>query len=90
MQTTQENQTNLTGEIRAFIQKNYLFGDAATLGDEDSFMENSVMDSTGVLELVAFLEKTYGIRIGDTDLMPENLDSIQRVAAFVQRSRNAQ
>jgi len=89
MQTTQENETKLIGEIRAFIKKNYLYGDAATLGDDDSFMENSVMDSTGVLELVAFLEKTYRIRIGDADLMPENLDSIQRVAAFVQRSLNA-
>ena len=72
-------------EIRTFIVEHFLFGQAAGLADDTSFLEQAVIDSTGVLELVAHLEATYGIKVNDDELIPDNLDSIQSVAAFVQK-----
>ena len=56
---------------------------------EASFLEQGIIDSLGVVELVAFVERTYGIKCADEDLVPENLDSLNRVAAFVERKRSA-
>ena len=72
-------------ELRAFIVDNYLFGQALEFSDEDSFTETGIIDSTGVLELVAFLEERYGIVIEDGELLPDNLDSIARLAEFLAR-----
>jgi acyl carrier protein len=73
-------------EVREFVVQNFLFGqDNSGLTEEQSFLENGIIDSTGVLELVAFLEQQYGIAVGDRELLPENLDSIRNVAAFVSR-----
>ncbi len=73
-------------EIREFVVTNFLFGQEGTgLTEEQSFLESGIIDSTGVLELVAFLEQKYGITVGDRELLPENLDSIQNVAGFVTR-----
>jgi len=70
-------------EIRNFIVANFLYGQERAFGDEDSFMAAGIVDSTGVLQLVAFIEETYGIAISDEELIPENLDSIASVAAYV-------
>ena len=72
-------------DIRHFVVQNFLFGQDRDLSDEDSFFEQGIIDSTGVLELVAFVEEHFGIKVGDADLIPENLDSIQAVTAFIQR-----
>jgi acyl carrier protein len=73
-------------EIRTFIVNNFLFGDdKGSLKAEDSFLENGIIDSTGVLELVGHLEEHYRIEVKDSDLVPDNLDSIRKVASFVQR-----
>ena len=78
-------------EIRDFIVANFLFGqDAAGLTDDASFLEGGIIDSTGVLELVAFLEQQYGIAVGDRELLPQNLDSVQNAAGFVARKLEAQ
>ncbi len=69
--------------VRNYIVENFLFGDAGDLSDSDSLLDNGALDSTGVLELVAFLEQQCGIRVRDEDLIPENLDTIERVALFV-------
>ncbi len=75
---------SLAGQIRSFIVQNYLFGQPDhSLGDGDSFLENGIIDSTGVLELVAFLETTYGIRIADDELVPGNLDSIGSITRYL-------
>ena len=74
-------------EIKAFIVSNFLFGDAGTLTDDTSFMQSDTLDSTGVLELVTFLEKTYSIKVEDKEMVPENLDSVNRAAAFVARKK---
>jgi len=76
--------------IRAFVIQNFMFGQGAQLSDEESFLEAGIIDSTGVLELVGFLEATYGIAVADEDLVPANLDSVARVARFVERKRNEQ
>ncbi len=71
-------------EIREFVVTNFLFGQEGTgLTGDQSLLESGVIDSTGVLELVAFLEQRYGITVGDRELLPENLDSIQNIARFV-------
>lgn len=69
--------------IKAFIIDNFLFGAADNLKDDTSFLEEGIIDSTGVLELITFLEETYEITVDDEELIPENLDSINNVTAFL-------
>jgi acyl carrier protein len=69
--------------IKTFIVDNFLFGTADNLNDNTSFLEEGIIDSTGVLELITFLEETYGITVDDEELIPENLDSINNVTAFL-------
>lgn len=78
-----------TVAVRNFVVENFLFGDASVIIDDGmSFLENGIIDSTGVLELVDFLEQTYSITIEDEELIPENLDSIEKVVGFLERKRN--
>ena len=70
--------------IRKFVIDNYLFGEEGKLGDDDSFMETGIVDSTGILELVRFLESTYGIKVADEELIPDNLDSVKKIVSFIQ------
>jgi acyl carrier protein len=73
-------------DLRQFIVDNFLFGQLSeqfAFTDEDSFLDRGIIDSTGILELVAFLEQKYKITIGDDELIPENFDSITRVAKYV-------
>jgi acyl carrier protein len=72
-------------EIREFIVENFLFGNDDGLQDDTSFLEEGIIDSTGVLELVTFLEETYEIQVEDDELVPENLDSIDNVTAYIER-----
>ena len=70
--------------IRDFVVSTFLFGDGSRLGDETSFMENGILDSTGMLELISYVEQEFGISIDPSELVPDNLDSINNVAAFVE------
>jgi acyl carrier protein len=72
-----------THEIRKFVVENFLFGEKGNLEDDTLFIENAIVDSTGILELVMFLENTYGIKVEPDELLPANLDSISRVSKFV-------
>ena len=74
--------------IRNFIEENFLFqiGDQ-NLADDQSLLEAGVVDSTGVLELVAFLEDTFHLQIADKDIIPQNLDAVDSITAFVGRSQ---
>lgn len=75
-------------QVREFVVRNFLFGDASRLpADSDSLLEAGVVDSTGVLELVDFLETEMGITVADTDTVPANLDSISNLTQFVLRKR---
>ncbi len=79
--------TDYHKEVRDFIVSNMLFDDDSALANDTSFLETGVVDSTGVLELIMFLENTYGIKIAPEEMVPENLDSINRVAQFVTRKQ---
>ncbi len=71
-------------EVRDFVVRNFFYGDQSVpLADADSFIERGIIDSTGVLEIVHFVESRYGIVLSDDELVPENLDSIARIARFV-------
>lgn len=71
-------------EIRQFVIENFLFGQDKNLNNSQSFLDSGIIDSTGVLELIGFLESQYGISIQDDELVPTNLDSVERVASFVE------
>ena len=72
--------------LRQFIVSNFMMGlQAQTLGDDDSFLERSIIDSTGVLELVNFLEEEFSITVRDDELLPENLDTLNALEGFVTR-----
>lgn len=76
-------------ELREFVLEAFLFGDESeTFGDSDSFMEKGIIDSTGVLELVSFLEEKYAVRVDDEEMIPTNLDSIDNLASFIERKKN--
>lgn len=72
-------------ELQAFIVATFLFGDVGSLQDDTSFMRGGIIDSTGILELVMFLETNYKIKIENEEMIPENLDSVNRVAQFLER-----
>jgi acyl carrier protein len=71
--------------VREFIVTNLLFGDGAALQNDTSFLDSGTVDSTGILELIMFLESTYGVKIAPEEMIPENLDSVNRVADFLSR-----
>lgn len=71
-------------DLRQFVVDNFLFGREGELRDGDSFLENGIIDSTGVLELIAFLEQRFGLELEETDLTPDNLDSIDKVTRLVE------
>ena len=74
--------------VRGFIVDNFLFGtEDESLTDDASFLETGIIDSTGILELISFVEKTFEITIADDEMLPENLDSLDRISAFVLRKR---
>ena len=76
--------------IRNFIHENFILDEGDHLKDEDSLLEKGIIDSTGVLELVAFIEEKYGIMVEDQELIPENLDSVRNIAEFIMRKTMAQ
>ena len=77
---------SLEATLRGFILNNFLFGqNGHVLQDDDSLLEQGIIDSTGVLELVSFLERDYRLTIEDEELIPENLDSVANLASFVRR-----
>ena len=76
-------QVDVRSDIREFIVDNFLFReDRESVSDTESLLENGLMDSTGVLELVAFLESDIGIEIQDNEIVPENFDSIENISNY--------
>jgi len=74
----------LKDELRKFVTDNFMYGKPYEgFADDDSFIERGIIDSTAILELVAYLEKRYRITLHDEDLIPDNLDSVNRLARFV-------
>lgn len=78
------DQATIERDIRDFLAENFPLADESDqLGESDSLIEAGVIDSTGVLELIEYLEANYGIQITDEEVLPENLDSIERIGRFV-------
>jgi len=75
--------------VRQFIVENFYVSDPSELADDSLLVTSGVIDSTGMLEMIAFVETEFGIRIDDEEMTPENLESISRIAAFVARKRSA-
>ena len=75
-------------DVRNFVVENFLFGEGEKLKNDNSFLENGIVDSTGILELVSFLEEKYDLSIADDELIPENLDSLKNIDSFLKRKLN--
>lgn len=76
------------GTVRNFIVDNFLFGEGEVLKNDTSFMEEGIIDSTGILELVMFLEENFNIKIEDDELVPENMDNLNNISQFLKRKLN--
>ena len=72
-------------KIRQFITTNFYVSDAAALGDAQSLLDAGIIDSTGVLEVIAFLESEFGIEVSDNEMVPENLDAVDNIVGYVTR-----
>jgi acyl carrier protein len=75
----------LNQQIRDFVTSNFYVADPNSLEDRTSLLEQGIIDSTGVLEVIMFIESTFGVTVEDSEMLPENLDSIERIATFVAR-----
>jgi acyl carrier protein len=75
--------------VKEFISTNFYVSDPLLLEPDAPLVENGVVDSTGILEVISFLETEFGVRIGDEEMLPQNLGTIARIAAFVARKRGA-
>jgi acyl carrier protein len=73
--------------VRGFIASNFYVPDPSKLADEASLVESGIVDSTGILEVLTFLEQTFAIQVADAEVVPQNLDSIARIVAFIGRKR---
>ncbi len=81
---------SLHEKIRMFILENYLFtSDTAELNLDDSLLGRGIVDSTGMLEIIFFIEEQLGVKVRDEEMIPDNLDSVNKIANFVQSKRQA-
>ena len=77
-------------KLRRFILENFLFtDDEGALANSDSFLERGILDSTGIMEVILFLEEEFDVTVADEEMIPENLDSIDHLRAFVQGKQAA-
>jgi len=78
----------ITVELQKFVVENFLLGQPEeTLAEDSSFLENGIIDSTGILELIGFVERTFDLHMEDEDLIPANLDSVRKLTLFIERKR---
>jgi len=82
-------ETKIRAELTEFIVANYLFGDTTRMPrDDDSFLEEGIIDSTGILELIEFLQSRFGVEVSESETVPENLGSIASLTRFVMSKRS--
>ena len=75
-------------DLQSFFEENFMVEFPSDFGDEDSFLENGIIDSTGVLELILHLEESYNIKVDDNEVTPENLDSFHSLNNFLKKKIN--
>jgi acyl carrier protein len=79
---------DIKSQVRTYVTDNFVMGsNGARFGDGDSFLDLHIIDSTGFLELITFLEEKFGIQVEDEEMVPENLDSLDAIDAYVRRKR---
>jgi acyl carrier protein len=79
-------EVEIKARIRQYIAQNFLFSDNGfNLSDDASFLEEGIVDSTGVLELVLFVEETFNVEVDDEEIVPDNFDTVSSLAAFIER-----
>lgn len=79
---------SVADQVKNYILENILFSkDTSQLGQDESFLAKGIIDSTGMLEVIFFLEETFGIKVADNEMVPDNLDSVNKIAAYVTRKR---
>ncbi len=78
---------NVRGKIHEFIRTNFIFDDKRLLDDEESLIRNGIVDSTGILELINYLEEAFGVTFDDDELVAENFDSVDKIAAFLAKKQ---
>jgi len=74
-------------QVRTFVTSNFYVADPAALDNKASLLDLGIIDSTGVLEVIFFIEETFGIKVEDNEMLPDNLDSIERIANFIVRKK---
>lgn len=85
-----ENGTSIEKKVREYIAENFLFAsDTADLPSDGSFLDMGIIDSTGILEIIFFIEEGFGIKVQDSEMLPENLDSVNNIVRFVEARQNA-
>jgi acyl carrier protein len=72
-------------QVWQFVVNTFLFGDGSALTETTSFLQSGIIDSTGMLELVQYLERTHSISIADHELVPENLDTLSNIRRFLEK-----
>ena len=83
--TDNEASGNVAQRVRTFLVDSFLLGDDDGFANDESLLDSGIVDSTGVMEVVSFLEESFAIAVDDDELVADNLDSVDRLAAFVQR-----
>ena len=79
---------SIRDNLRTYVLENCLFTqDGTRLNDSDSFLETGILDSVGILEIIMFLEEGFGVKVEDQEMVPENLDSINNLVAYVERKK---
>ena len=77
-------------QLKDYIARNLLFSDNGfKYDDDDSFLEEGIVDSIGVLELVGFIEEAFGVVVDDMDVIPDNFDTVNKLTAYVQSKQNS-
>jgi acyl carrier protein len=77
--------TDIRSKVRSFIESSFLAGGGEPLADSDSLLQRQIVDSTGFLELVNFIETSFGVKVADDEMVPENLETIDNIDEFVRR-----
>ena len=73
--------------VRHYVEQNFLVGSDTPIGDGDSLLQMQIVDSTGFLELVNFIESSFGVKVGDDEMVPENLETIDNIVQYINRKR---
>lgn len=80
--------SEIESKIRQFLAENFILSEQLNqLGSDDSFLESGIIDSTGILELIFFVEEQFGVQIDASEVLPENFDSVNRLIAYIQRKQ---